>query len=155
MRVCYASYVVMRVRRETDEQGNTVNLNQLLEEIETRSDVITRARYFEMLDLPSGHHMLQPNETYFTDTWTRPSTRPNPTDPGEDYVHGYQVKDDRQTVTRRGDDAIEGTLKKYYTLLHGVTLMQAEPAPQFNTHEVFTFPWLETGHCRKFAYVAG
>src|SRR5688572_29774392 len=46
MRVCYASYVVMRVRRETDEQGNTVNLNQLLEEMEARSDVVTRARYF-------------------------------------------------------------------------------------------------------------
>jgi hypothetical protein len=40
-------------------------------------------------------------------------------------------------------EAIEGTLKKYYTLLHGATLMQAEPAPQFNTHAAFTFPWID------------
>ena len=39
-------------------------------------------------------------------------------------------------------DVIEDTLKKYYVLLHGVALLQAEPTPQFNTHEVFTFPWI-------------
>jgi len=40
-------------------------------------------------------------------------------------------------------DAIETTLTKYYTLLHGASLMQAEPVPQFDTHAVFTFPWIE------------
>jgi hypothetical protein len=40
-------------------------------------------------------------------------------------------------------DAIEKTLTKYYTLLHGASLMQAEPTPQFNTRAVFTFPWID------------
>jgi len=41
-------------------------------------------------------------------------------------------------------DAIEATLKKYYALIVGSSLVQAEPTPQFNTHEVFTFPWIES-----------
>ena len=40
-------------------------------------------------------------------------------------------------------DAIEEFLKKYYVLLLGGSLVQAEPTPQFNTREVFTFPWIE------------
>ena len=36
---------------------------------------------------------------------------------------------------------IEAILKKYYGLLLGVDLLEAEPIPQFNTHAVFTFPW--------------
>lgn len=43
---------------------------------------------------------------------------------------------------RDAGDAIEGFLEKYYVLLLG-SLMRAEPAPQFNTHEAFTFPWIE------------
>ena len=41
-------------------------------------------------------------------------------------------------------DALEATLTKYYALLIGNWLDRAEPAPIFNTHEVFTFPWIET-----------
>ena len=40
-------------------------------------------------------------------------------------------------------EAIEKFLKKYYVLLLGGSLVQAEPTPQFNTHEAFTFPWIE------------
>jgi hypothetical protein len=173
MRISYASYVVMRVRRETDEQGNTVNLNQLLAEIEARPEVITRARYFAMLALPPGHFLLESNERYFTDEWTGPSSRPSPGNPGADYVDPPRIRDDRDSLQAAVErvkeignrqvahrtrvevkdltfpeldatfDAIEKTLKKYYTLLHGATLMQAEPAPQFNTHAVFTFPWID------------
>jgi NAD(P)-dependent dehydrogenase (short-subunit alcohol dehydrogenase family) len=41
-------------------------------------------------------------------------------------------------------DAIEETLQKYHLLLNGAGLVGAEPAPQFDTHEVFTFAWLVT-----------
>ena len=40
-------------------------------------------------------------------------------------------------------DAIEEALKKYCVLLDGVSLLQAEPTPQFDTQEVFTFPWIQ------------
>jgi hypothetical protein len=86
----------MRVRRETDEQGNTVNLNQLLAEIEARPDVVTRDRYFTMLALPPDHSMLKPNERYFTDERTGPSSRPSPGNPGADYVDPARISDDRE-----------------------------------------------------------
>src|SRR5437762_1256661 len=44
LRGCYASTVLMRLRRETDDQGNAVSLPRLLWEIEQRPEVITRAR---------------------------------------------------------------------------------------------------------------
>ena len=59
IRVTYASYVIMRIRRETDDQGNTVNLNQLLREIEQRPDVVTRGRFFAMLDLQPSQAFLK------------------------------------------------------------------------------------------------
>jgi hypothetical protein len=39
-------------------------------------------------------------------------------------------------------DAIEEALQKYNLLLEGSSLVGAEPSPQFDTLEVFTFPWL-------------
>ncbi len=33
--------------------------------------------------------------------------------------------------------------EKYYALLRGAGIVQLEPAPQYNTFEVFTFPWIE------------
>jgi hypothetical protein len=41
-------------------------------------------------------------------------------------------------------ETIEKTLQKYYALLTDSHLLTAEPMPQFNTHEVFAFPWIDT-----------
>lgn len=171
MRISYASYVVMRVRRETDDQGNTINLHQLLKEIETRPDVVTRGRFFEMLNLPEGHFLQEVNQRYFTNTWM-PIGSPASDNP-VDQIDPSRVREDRgalqvaaervrevanKDVAHRARvdvkdltipevdaafDAIEATLTKYYTLLHGASLMQAEPVPQFDTRAVFTFPWIE------------
>jgi hypothetical protein len=173
MRLSYASYVVMRVRRETDEQGNTINLNQLLREIEQRPDVISRRRYLEMLGLEPGSFLIQVNERYFTDEWTGPDTRRDPSDSGSDFIDPGKIAADRKVlqdavervrevankqVAHRARidvaalripeidqafDAIEQTLQRYHTLLHGSWIAQAEPAPQFDTHEVFSFAWIE------------
>ena len=173
MRVCYASYVVMRVRRETDDQGNTINLSQLLREIEARPEVITRRRFFEMLDLDQDSYLVAINEKYFTEEWTSADTRTDPDDPGSDHVHTARVAADRTALRDAVDrvvevanrqvahrtrvdvqvlsipevdeafDAIERVLKRYYVLLRGATILRAEPTPQFDTHAVFTFPWID------------
>ena len=82
MRVSYASYVVMRVRRETDDQGNTINLIQLLREIEARPEVITRRRYLEMLGIAEDRDLEASSSDYFTREWVGAGTRPDPNDPG-------------------------------------------------------------------------
>jgi hypothetical protein len=173
LRVSYASYVVMRIRRETDDQGNTVNLNQLLREIEQRPEVITRSRFFAVLNLPAGSFLVRENEEYFTSEWTAGNSRLDPHNPASDFVDRNRVASDREALqeavsgvqevankqvahrTRvevealripevdQAFDAIEATLKKYNTLFLGSSLVQAEPVPQFNTKEVFTFPWID------------
>ena len=40
-------------------------------------------------------------------------------------------------------DAIEAVAKRDYALILGGGLYTVEPVPQFDTHEVFTFPWIE------------
>jgi hypothetical protein len=172
IRASWVSHVAMRIRRETDEQSNTVNFNQLLREIEARCDVATRGRYFAMLNLDANNEWLRPMlEETFTRVWL-PVDSPASTNPA-DRVDGARVAADRESLQRaaarvidvanqhvahrtRVDvrsltvpevdaafDAIEETLKKYHLLLNGASLMDAEPTPQYDTHEVFTFPWLE------------
>ena len=54
-------------------------------------------------------------------------------------------KESKALTTPEADDAfqaIEDCLKDYYALLHGVSF-SAEPTAQFDTLEVFTFPWIE------------
>ena len=172
MRVSYASYVIMRIRRETDDQRNTVNLNQLLREIESRPEVITRLTYQGMLGTDLAAGVVEANDEYFSRRWTTEATRRDPGDPGADYVDSSVVAADRTALqdavekvraianrrvahrTRvevpelrfpevdQAFDAIEKTLKDYYTLLQGAGLLQAEPVQQFNAQEVFTFPWI-------------
>jgi hypothetical protein len=172
MRTSWVSHVAMRIRRETDEQGNTVNFNQLLREIEARPDVATRGRYFAMLD-PQNRERLRPMlEESFTRLWL-PEGSPPSTNP-DDRVDAKRVAADREALQKAAErildvanqrvahrtrvdvksltvpevdaafDAIEEMLKKYHLLLNGASLTDAEPTPQYDTHEVFTFPWLET-----------
>ena len=107
----------------------------------------------------------------FTMTWVRER---NPEDPESEFVDKGVVEEDRKkleralrTVTRVANlaiahnqripppdltfedidaafGAVEEALLRYHLLLLGRTLLQAEPAPQFDTHEVFTFPWIES-----------
>lgn len=171
MRVNYASYVIIRIRRETDDQGNTVNLNRLLREMEQRPEVATRGRWRATRPLAPDSRLEECLNREFTEYWV--GVRPDPADPDADYIDPTMPRSDRERLQeaaervnevanrsvahrtrvtpedlkiREVDDAfeaIENTLQKYYALLHGVALAQAKPTPQFNTHEVFTFPWIQ------------
>ena len=167
----WVSHVAIRVGHETDERGNTINLNQLLRQIEARPDVATRGRYFAMLDLSSDKEWLRPTlDESFTRMWL-PVDSPSSTK-SEDRVDVTRVAGDREVLRkaalrvsdlanqrvphhRRLDvgsltvpevdgafDAIERTLRKYNFLLEASSRDSAEPRPKFDAHEVFTFPWL-------------
>jgi hypothetical protein len=45
-------------------------------------------------------------------------------------------------VWRKTIASIEGVFKEYYALITQSSIAQLEPVPQYNTTEVFTFPWL-------------
>jgi hypothetical protein len=166
LRLWYASTVLMRFRREIDGQANTVNLRTLIEEIEKRPDVVTRRRIAERSSRvdPLVVHMIDAN---FTALWALP----NATGSADDQIDPQKVRAHRlaleeataelekvanRTIAHRtreqptqtrveGADRIfelfELLLKKYLGLIIGSDLVKVEPTPQYDTMEVFTFPW--------------
>ena len=166
----YVANVLMRIRRLVDSQHGTVSLKQMMHAIIKRPAVITRGRRYAIHGAIESEHLRKLVDDGFTKTWV---TTPDAAHPENDHVDPEIVKADlkaledqldkvtefaNRTVAHKtrvapGDvtygeldaafDAIEGFLKKYYVLLLGGSLMQAEPTPQFNTHEAFTFPWIE------------
>lgn len=121
-----------------------------------------------MLALPAWSHLLVVNDAYFTRQWMRGAV----TGPA-DIVSPEIVADDIAALNRAtakvqeiGDrsvahrqrvhvgelriadidgafDAIEACVTKYYTLLRGSSIMGLEPTAQYDTLELYTFPWLE------------
>ncbi len=124
-----------------------------------------------MLNLSADKEWLRPMlEEAFTKAWL-PVDSPSSTNP-KDRVDATRVAADREALQKaaarvldvanqrvahrtRVDvgsltgpevdgafDAIEKMLRKYSLLLEASSPESAEPSPQFDTHEVFTFPWL-------------
>lgn len=166
----YVANVLMRIRRLVDSQRGTVSIKQLLHAIINEPTVITRARRYAIHGPIESEHLRKLVDDGFTKVWV---TNSDTGHPETDHVDPEIVKADlkaledqlekvtqfaNRTVAHKtrvapGDvtygeldgafDAIEKFLKKYYVLLLGGSLVQAEPTPQFNTHEAFTFPWIE------------
>jgi hypothetical protein len=165
----YVANVLMRIRRLVDSQHGTVSLKQLMHAIIKQPTVITRARRYAIHGPIEQDFVRKMVDEGFTKTWV---TNPDAAHPENDHVDPAIVQADlkaledqlekvtefanrtvaHKTKVEPGEvtygelnaafDAIEKFLKKYYVLLLGGSLMNAEPTPQFNTHEVFTFPWI-------------
>ena len=174
MRLNYAASVLLKMRRQVDTRRNTLNLGQLLTELSKQPTVVTRDRRARIHDGTLGpieaEGLRQHVDGLFSETWVRETHD----DPGDGHIAPEVIADDlrvlrtatkrvyqiaRRNVAHRNRlavkelkmpdveaafDALEATLTKYYALLIGNWLDRAEPAPIFNTHEVFTFPWIET-----------
>jgi hypothetical protein len=163
--ISYASFVVMRIRRETDSQGNTVSMTRLLMDIAQKPTVVTRDRYMQMLAIDPASLLADVNRQYFTDVWAGGRAADNVIDVAaverdrialDQATARVQAVGDRSVAHRQrvdvaelrfaeldeAFDALEQTIGKYYTLLRGATIMDFEPAPQFDTLEAFTFPWV-------------
>ncbi|NOT25282.1 MAG: hypothetical protein HOP16_04180 [Acidobacteria bacterium] len=170
--VNYASFVVMRIRREVDGQRNVISLNQLFSEVKERPSVITRQRYLTMLRVKAGEPLYVVNDQYFTKRWARPdavgcadeiidvervesdrraldkATKPVQEVGNRSIAHRQRVEPAELTLPAV-DEALrvlEELLKSYYVLLHGASLSQAEPIPQYDTLAVYSFPWASKQH---------
>jgi hypothetical protein len=163
----WARDVVIAVRRELDNDTNTVCLGRLLDEMAQRPRVITRARFlgrvsredarFRMLDKTFTSHAI---------------VSPDPAQPMGDHLdpegisrdrkHLYAVakpvlayanqilahrNEDEDVPVTLGDinravDEIEAVFLKYYTIINGPTLMGLEPSVIGNWTKPFEIPWL-------------
>jgi hypothetical protein len=169
----YVSSVLIRIRRQIDSQNNTVNLKQLMHAIIKHPQVVTRGRRNAMnKPIAPTEFLAATLDREFNETWV-PHVDRESRDPSDciDPAIVQQDLDTLESALKKVElfahtviahrvrfpplgaptfedidlafDAIEEALKKNALLISGVALLQAEPAPQFNTHEVFTFPWIE------------
>jgi hypothetical protein len=165
----YGRDMVLAVGRELDRGVEVVNLIQLMYQLTKQPGVITRKRFFAMLNLKQEgtgwpeeqlyKHLLAQNEKWFTDHVG-----------AGDHLDPAVIKKDRNTLEKKcrkvmkyrhkvvahrstmkltltvadldeALDAIEEMLKKYYLLFYGGALVGAEPTIQFDWDVVFNYPW--------------
>lgn len=168
LRGIYGRDMVLAIGREVDRHTEVVNLIQLMYQMTKRPRVVSRKRFFKMLDLkhtpgtPELHdHLRELNERWFTQNIG-----------AGDFLDPAVIKKDRNWLEKRCKavmkyrhkvvahrstmelsltikqihdalDAVETMLKKYYVLLKGGALMSATPTIQFYWQKVFTIPWIQ------------
>lgn len=167
MRTNYIAGAAMSFRREVDRQGGTLNLRNLLFEIEKRPGVMSRRRYYEKWGPATSPFQEQRRVEAFE--LFKPVSVSD--DDMDDHIDPSLVRQDRvelesntkfvqdfveQTIAHRGrggmvtvsmqrfNETIDGLMivvEKYLSMLTLNSVAQFEPAPQYNTHEPFTFPW--------------
>jgi hypothetical protein len=149
-----------------------LGLLNLLYEIEERPTILNRARYRATWDLRRGDKMDQYMCDKAFDSF-EPQAYPG--EPERDHINPAVVRADREKLLKetekvrlvveqtfahraRGEpeavtwgefhaalEILVETFTKYYALLTLKSVVDIEPAPQYNTHECLTFPWWEPG----------
>ena len=159
---------VIAVRRELDNDTNTICLGTLLDEMASRPEVLTRARYMAFMR-KSEQFLIDLNDKAFT---KRGVVKPT-TDPSQDYMDPAVIKADRKSLDKAAKpvleyanrlvahrtptidklevtikqindaiDAIEPVFQKYHVIMTGSSLMRLEPYNQGDDwRRTFTFPW--------------
>ena len=166
----YGRDQVLAIGREVDKHTEVINLIQLMYQMIQRPKVISRTRFMTMLDLDNPEKnrsellkevLRESNNRWFSEN----------IGDGE-YLDLAKIKKDRNWIEKqckavmkyrhkvvahrspmeltltieqidKALDAIEKMLQKYYLLFTGASLMGAEPAIQFDWHDVFTYPWID------------
>ena len=165
----WARDIVIAIRRELDNDTNTVCFGQLLDEMAQRPRVITRARYLG--DIPEDdfkYRMLWQTFDGFG------IVRQSDTAPLTDYLDPAGIAADRQRLVKvakavlayanqlvahrsetehvpvtlgdvnRAVEAMEEIFIKYYAIIVGPSLMGLEPSLIGNWMAPFEIPWLVT-----------
>ena len=170
VRYNYIAGAGMAIRRELDRDGSVPNLRRMLHEMISRPTVLSRARYLARWDPQSEGARQLANRGFESFGFVQPST-----DPAEDHIDPANVATDlerlgsqtdavqsfiEQTIAHRQRSepdpvtfaefnetiaVVEAVFKKYYARITQTTVAQLEPVPQYDTTEVFTFPWLPPG----------
>jgi hypothetical protein len=159
LRGTYGRDQALAVRREADRGSDVINLIQLMYQMSKHSEVMSRVRYkahfppdtvipedmqddqFTQLcgkgDYMNPKILKRDRRRLEKDCWKVVDYA------NKAIAHRTEQKRDLTiTEVHKAMDAIEQVHKKYYVLLTGGGLMQAEPAIQFNWKKVFTKPWI-------------
>jgi hypothetical protein len=155
----YGRDQAIAVRRELDDSVDAINLIRLMQQMVARPNVMSRERYQRHFS-PDSAIPVEMQAGQFAKIAGHP-----------DYISRQTINEDRKTlinacapvvlyaskmIAHRTEqepsltiaqidtalDAIEATFQKYYLLLTGNSLMQAEPAVQFDWQTIFTIPWV-------------
>jgi hypothetical protein len=165
----WARDIVIAIRRELDNDSNTVCLGRLLDEMAQRPKVITRERYLQ--GIPEDdfrHRMLWATFDGFG------VIGQSATAPLTDYLDPSGIASDRrrlltvakpvlayanQLVAHRSEtehvpvtlgevnralEAIDEVFTKYYAIIVGPTLMSLEPSIIHDWMKPFTMAWIES-----------
>jgi hypothetical protein len=165
----FDNYVVgaaMTFRRELDKAGKE-NMQTLLHEIEARPEVLSRARYRTLwgpnryehwgpdaafdelpivkIDADSAHDHLDPEAVRADRLTLEEATESVRVYVERTYAHRARGEPGTVTFTQfdAAIDAVAEVFKKYYTIITLKALIDTEPVPQYDTHECFTFPWID------------
>jgi hypothetical protein len=156
---CYARDQALAVRREVDESGDAINLLQLMNQMISLPEVMSRARYKahfsdesvfseemkdDMFSEAAGHAEHISRAVISEDR----KRLLNACEPVATYVskliaHRTPIEELSLNIGQIDTalDAIEGVFQKYMTLLTGRGVMGLEPAVQFNWQDIFTYAW--------------
>ena len=166
----YTAGAGMAIRRELDLDGSVANLPNMLHEIVGRPTVLNRRRYLARWNPGADWELEIANRAFDSFGVARPSAARD-----EDHVDPARVEADlrqlgaqtetvrayiEQTIAHRQRSApapvsfaqfnetiaaIETVFKTYYARITQSSIAQLEPVPQYDTTEVFTFPWVAPG----------
>jgi hypothetical protein len=159
--------IVIAIRRELDDDTNTVCLGRLLNEMAQRPKVITRARYLRGIPADDfRYRMLWETFDHYG------VTRQSATAPLSDYLEPAGIAADRnrllkvakpvlayanQLVAHRSEteripvtlgdvnrtlEALEDIFTKYYAIVVGPSVVGLEPSIIHDWMEPFTIPWI-------------
>lgn len=166
----YIAGAGMAIRRELDRDGTVPNLRRMLHEIIERPAVLSRARYLAQWNPQGSSELQRANRCFEGFKFVRQSSNPKDDhiDPGD--VAADLERLDAQTKTvqefieqtiahrqRTMPDpvtfadfnktiaAVEAVFKKYYARITQCSIDRVQPVSQYDTIEVYTFPWLPPG----------
>lgn len=145
---------VMAVRRELDNNRNTISFGALLDEMADHNNLVTRKRFLGKLAEPGAEEFLVNSNNKSFDKWGVVSRTSKPL---EDYLNADGIRADRQSLNKAAKpvldygnqliahrtpigrlpltidqihdalDAIEPVFKKYLVTLTGSALSEIEP----------------------------
>jgi hypothetical protein len=160
LRGVYGRDQAVAVRREADDSLDAINLVQLMRQMTKRPEVMSRARYKahfpadtvinaemqdrQFNDLAGGADLI--SKAVIGEDRKRLIARCEPvvTYVSKMVAHRTPATGIALTIAQIDEalDAIEEVFQKYYVMLTGRSLLQAEPAIQFDWESIFTYPWV-------------
>lgn len=166
LRLNYAAAAAIAFRREVD-RARHMGFVHLLAEIADRPRVFSRRRFYEQWGEPRHDIDEEMRKRAFESIpFVQPTTDSMgdhvdsavpladietlraDTEVAQNFVEqtiAHRTRGEPETITfvqfNQAVDAITPIFTRWHTRLTLSTVVQLEPTAQFNTHEVFTFPW--------------